>query len=257
MEIHNTSIIHPKAKLAEGVKVGPFSVIGENVTIGSGTEIGQGCAVEGYTSIGKNCRLFTGAVIGSPPQDLKYKGEKSFIEIGDGSIFREYVTVNPGTEEGGKTVIGNNNLLMAYSHVAHDCIIGNNCIIANVGTLAGYVTIEDYSVIGGIVAVHQFCRVGKLSIIGGCSKVVQDIPPFSTCDGHPTKVYGLNLVGLKRAKVPRETIHNLKETFKILFNSGLSISHALEKVEKEIPKGEEISYLTEFVKSSRRGICRR
>ena len=257
MEIHNTSIIHPKAKLAEGVKVGPFSVIGENVTIGSGTEIGQGCAVEGYTSIGKNCRLFTGAVIGSPPQDLKYKGEKSFIEIGDGSIFGEYVTVNPGTEEGGKTVIGNNNLLMAYSHVAHDCIIGNNCIIANVGTLAGYVTIEDYSVIGGIVAVHQFCRVGKLSIIGGCSKVVQDIPPFSTCDGHPTKVYGLNLVGLKRAKVPRETIHNLKETFKILFNSGLSISHALEKVEKEIPKGEEISYLTEFVKSSRRGICRR
>ena len=146
---------------------------------------------------------------------------------------------------------------MAYTHVAHDCIIGNYCIIANVGTLAGYVTIEDYAVVGGIVAIHQFCRVGKLSIIGGCSKVVQDIPPYSTCDGHPTKVFGLNLVGLRRAKASRETIQHLKQAFKIVFASELSIPHALERIEKEIPRCAEVAHLTEFIKSSKRSICRR
>ncbi|MFC1594186.1 acyl-ACP--UDP-N-acetylglucosamine O-acyltransferase [Candidatus Omnitrophota bacterium] len=257
MKIHKTAIIHPKAQLAKNVSVGPFSVVEEHVSIGEGTEIGQSCRIEGHTTLGKNCKIFTGSVIGSPPQDLKYKGDKSFVIIGDNNIIREYNTVNPGTEEGGRTVIGDGNLLMAYTHVAHDCRIGNNCIIANVGTLAGYVTIEDYAVVGGIVAIHQFCRVGKLSIIGGCSKVVQDIPPYSTCDGHPTKVFGLNLVGLRRAKVSREVIRNLKEAFKLLFNSGLTISHAVEKINKEIPKGDELNYLVEFVTSSKRGICRR
>ncbi|MFC1704373.1 acyl-ACP--UDP-N-acetylglucosamine O-acyltransferase [Candidatus Omnitrophota bacterium] len=257
MKIHKTAIIHPKARLADTVTVGPYSVIGEHVQIAEGTTVGQACRIEGYTTIGKNCSFFTGAVIGSPPQDLKYKEEKSFVIIGNGNTFREYITVNPGTKENGQTVIGDSNLLMAYTHIAHDCVVKNNCIIANVGTLAGYVTIEDYAVVGGIVAIHQFCRVGRLSIIGGCSKVVQDIPPYSTCDGHPTKVFGLNMVGLRRAKTPKENIRNLKEAFKLLFNEGLSISHAVQKIKQDVAQCEEVAHLVEFATSSRRGICRR
>jgi len=255
IEIHPQAIVSPKARLSDGVKVGPGTVIADTVSIGEGTEIGAFCVIEGNTTIGKNCRIFTGAVIGSIPQDLKYKGEKSFLQIGDNNIIREYTTLNVGTGEAGKTIIGNNNLIMAYSHIAHDCCVGNDCIIANAGTLAGHVTIEDKAIIGGLVAIHQFSRVGKLSIIGGCSKVVQDIPPFSTCDGHPTKVYGLNIVGLRRAGVSSEQIANLRRAFKILFNAGLAMSHAIENVRKELPDTPEISYLIEFIRNSQRGIC--
>ncbi len=253
MNIHNSAIVSQKAKLAADCIVGPHVIIADNVVIAAGCKIGASCVIEGNTTIGKNCEIFTGAVIGSRPQDLKFKGEKSFLEIGDNNIIREYCTFNPGTEEGSKTVIGNNNLFMAYSHVAHDCKVGNNCIIANNGTLAGHVIVEDKAVIGGLVAVHQFVRVGMLSIIGGCSKVVQDIPPFSTCDGHPARIYGLNLIGLKRNNISRETIKQLNHINIILFNSGLSVRHAIEKAEQEKKLSPEALYLLEFMKNSKRG----
>lgn len=256
MNIHPTAVVSPKAKLADSVSVGPFSVISDNVTIGAGTKIGSHCVIEGNTAIGKNCEIFTGAVLGSRPQDLKFKGEKVFLEIGDNNIIREYCTLNPGTQEGGKTIIGGNNLLMAYSHIAHDCKVGNGCVLANNSTLAGHVNIEDKAVIGGIVAIHQFVRIGMLSIIGGCSKVVQDIPPYSTCDGHPARVYGLNLIGLRRKGVSGDSIKQIGRAFKIFFNSGLSVKHSLERVEKELEKTEEIVYLVNFVKSSERGLTR-
>src|SRR3989338_947696 len=193
MQVHPTAIVSKKAKLADDIQVGPYTIIADNVVIGKGAVIHAYCLLEGNTSVGSGCEIFTGAVIGSRPQDLKYKGGKSFLEIGDNNIIREYSTFNPGTEEGSKTVVGNNNLFMAYAHIAHDCVVGNNCVIANNGTLAGHVTIEDNAVVGGLVAIHQFVRIGRFSIIGGCSKVVQDIPPYSTCDGHPARVYGLNI----------------------------------------------------------------
>jgi len=257
MQIHPTAIVAKKAKLADDVEVGPYAIIGENVKIGPATIIGAFCNIEGNTTIGKRCQIFTGAVIGSIPQDLKYKNEKTFLEIGDDNIIREYCTFNPGTGDGGGTKVGNNNLFMAYSHIAHDCLVGNYCVIANNGTLAGYVTIEDRAVLGGLVAIHQFVRVGTLSIIGGCSKVVQDIPPYSTCDGHPAKVYGLNITGLERAGISKETIAQLGAAFKILFNSGLAIKHALEKIQSEIGSSSEIANLINFITNSQRGICRR
>ena len=256
MQIHPSAIVSPKAKLADNVNVGPFSVISDSVSIGADTKIGGHCVIEGNTTIGKNCEIFTGAVLGSRPQDLKFKGEKVFLEIGDNNIIREYCTLNPGTQEGGKTIIGDNNLLMAYSHIAHDCKVGNGCVLANNSTLAGHVNIEDNAVIGGIVAIHQFVRIGMLSIIGGCSKVVQDIPPYSTCDGHPARVYGLNLIGLRRKGVSGDSIKQIGRAFKILFNSGLSVKHSLERVEKELEKTEEIIYLVNFVKSSERALAR-
>ena len=256
MKIHPTAIVSKKAKLADDCFVGPYTIIDDSVVIQAATKIADHCIIRGNTTIGKRCQIFSGAVIGSPPQDLKYKGEKTSLLIGDDNIIREYVTINLGTTSTGKTVIGNNNLLMAYSHVAHDCRVGNHCVIANNGTLAGHVNIEDKSIIGGLAAIHQFVKVGTLSIVGGCSKVVQDIPPYSTCDGHPAKVFGLNLVGLRRADFSKEVISALKNAFKLLFFSKLSIRHALEKIEKEIPKCKEVSHLIKFVKTSERGITR-
>lgn len=254
MKIHKTAIISGKAKLAQDLEVGAYTTINDNVKIAEGCKIGAHCVLDGNTSIGNSCEIFTGAVIGSCPQDLKYKGENSALIIGDNNVIREYCTFNLGTSDNGRTIVGNNNLFMAYSHVAHDCSVGNNCVIANNGTLAGHVSIEDKAVVGGLVAIHQFVRVGKLSIIGGCSKVVQDIPPYATCDGHPARVYGLNLLGLRRHKINRESIHQLNHAFKILFNSGLSVKHALENLEKEINNCEEVVYLVNFIKKSSRGI---
>ncbi|MBU1147208.1 MAG: acyl-ACP--UDP-N-acetylglucosamine O-acyltransferase [Candidatus Omnitrophica bacterium] len=254
--IHPTAIIDKKAKLADDVKVGPYAIVGPSVEIGSRTAIGGHAIVKGNTTIGKGCSIFTGAVIGSPPQDLKYKGAKSFLKIGNNNIIREYVTMNPSTDEGGVTSIGDGNLFMAYSHVAHDCKIGSDCVIANSGTLAGHVTLEDKVVIGGLTAIHQFVRIGKMAIIGGCSKVVQDVPPFSTCDGHPARVYVLNLVGLRRSDVSKDAQASLKKAFKILFHSGLTFKTGAERVKQEMPGCEEVQYLLDFIKGSKRGMCR-
>lgn len=256
MKIHPTAVVSKKANLAKDVEVGPGSVIADNVTIGPGSVIGSYCVIEGNTAIGKDCKVYTGAVIGSIPQDLKYQGEKTFLEIGDNNIIREYCTFNLGTGKGGKTRVGSNNLFMAYSHIAHDCVVGNNCVIANNGTLAGHVTIEDHAVIGGLVAIHQFVNIGKLSIIGGCSKVVQDIPPFSTCDGHPARVYGLNLVGLRRANLDKKIINELSNAFRVIFSSRLSTKHALDELEAGPFSSAQVKHLIDFIKKSKRGICR-
>jgi len=253
---HPTSLIEEGAQIEEGVKIGPYTIIGKNVKIGKNTEIGAFCVIEGFTEIGTDNKIFSHAVIGSDPQDLKYKGERSFVKIGDGNLIREFVTINPGTEKDSVTLIGDRNLIMAYSHIAHNCKIGNNCILANCATLAGFVEIEDFAVIGGMVAIHQFCRVGKYSIIGGCSKVVQDIPPYSLCDGHPAEVKGLNLVGLKRRGFSKETINILNKAFKILFFSNLPFSSGFEKIKQEKLLIPEVEVLLEFIKSSKRGVCR-
>lgn len=257
INIHKTAVIYPGAKLSSGVSVGPYSVIDGTVTLDDNVRIASHCVITGQTTIGRNCKIYSGAVIGSAPQDKKYSSDDNvFLNIGENNIIREYVTINPGTVEGGsKTVIGGNNLIMAYAHVAHDCVIGNNCVMANAATLGGHVTLEDNAVIGGLTAVHQFVRLGRLSIVGGCSKVVQDVPPFSMCDGHPARVINTNTVGLKRVQVSPEAVLGLKRAFKILFHSGLSKSHALERVVNEIETCPELEHLIFFIKTSKRGIC--
>lgn len=257
VNIHKTAIIHSEAKISPGVTVGPYSVIESDVSLGDNVRVGTHCHITGQTTIGRNCKLYTGAVIGSAPQDQKHSADDNvFLNIGENNIIREYVTMNPGTAEGGgKTVIGNNNLFMAYAHVAHDCVIGNNCVMANAATFGGHVTLEDNAVIGGLSAVHQFVRLGRLSIVGGCSKVVQDVPPFSMCDGHPAKVIRTNSIGLKRAQISEETIRLLNKVFRILFRSGLSKTNALQKISEEFDPNPEIENLIFFVKTSERGIC--
>ena len=239
------------------MSVGPYSVIHEQVTIGARTVIGTHCVIEGRTTIGEECQIFTGAVIGSIPQDLKYRGEESQVIIGDRNKIREYVTINSGTQGGdGKTVIGSECLLMAYSHVAHDCLIGNQVVIVNSAALAGHITVEDRAIIGGLVGVHQFVRVGQLAFIGGCSRVIQDIPPYSTCLGYPAKVFSLNSEGLKRAGISSETKQRLHHAFKILFHSKLSMSHALKQVSQDADQCPEVQHLVTFIRQSKRGVCR-
>ncbi|MBF0479468.1 MAG: acyl-ACP--UDP-N-acetylglucosamine O-acyltransferase [Candidatus Omnitrophica bacterium] len=256
ISIHETAIVDPKAKISPGVKIGPYAIIGPDVVIGDHTVIGNHVVVTGQTKLGMNCKIYTGAVVGSPPQDKKHSADDNvFLNIGDNNVIREYVTINPGTVDGGsQTVLGNNNWIMAYCHIAHDCIIGNNCIMANNASLAGHVVVEDNVVIAGFGAVHQFTRLGRLSMIGGCSKVPQDLPPFCLCDGHPAKVIGLNTVGLKRAGISSETLTLLKQAVRILFRSGLAKKTALEKIERELKLVPELQHLVFFAKTSKRGM---
>jgi UDP-N-acetylglucosamine acyltransferase len=253
--VHSTALVAKGAHLDADVEIGPYTIIGPKVKIGAGSRVGSFCVIENDTTIGPGCKIFTGACLGAVPQDLKYTGAPSRVVIGDNNVVREYVTVNLGTAEGSTTSVGDHNLIMAYSHIAHDCSVGSHCIIANNGTLAGHVTIEDRVVVGGLVAIHQFVRVGTLAIIGGCSKVVTDIPPYATCDGHPAKFYGLNLVGLKRAGMSPETIHGLKAAYRIFFQSGLNKKHALEEIEKTLTVTKEIGHVVAFISSSSRGLC--
>jgi UDP-N-acetylglucosamine acyltransferase len=254
--IHKTAIVGDKVKLGKNVSIGPYSVVDGHVSLGNDVIIGAHCVVEGQTAIGNGCQLFTGAVVGSPPQDRKHqKKDKVFLNIGVNNIFREYVTVNPGTlEGGGETRIGDNNLFMACCHVAHDCKIGDDCVLANYVGLSGHVTIEDRVVIGGLSGVHQYTRIGYLSMIGGCSKVNQDVAPFSLVDGNPATLRGLNIVGLKRAEIPTPSQLMLRRAFKILFNSGLNRSNAVLQVKEELNGLPEVHRVIEFIQISKRGI---
>ena len=255
--VHPTALVDRRAALGQDVEVGPYTVIGPHVKVGARTRIGAHGVLEGYTSIGEECQVFTGAVIGSIPQDLKYAGEKSELIVGDRNRIREYVTINPGTKGGGgKTVIGSDCLLMAYAHVAHDCLISDHVILANSAALAGHIVIEEGAVIGGLVGIHQFVRVGTLAIIGGCSRVIQDVPPYSTCVGYPAKVFGLNREGLRRAGLAAHAKDRLHRAFRTLFHSGLSMSHALEEVAREANHGPEVAHLLDFIRQSKRGVCR-
>ena len=257
MSIHATAIVHPDAELASDVSVGPYSIIESGVEIGSGTEIGPHVVIKQYTTIGSGCRIYQFASIGEIPQDLKFKGEKSVLVIGDNNQIREYVTLNRGTAGGGAvTRIGNNNLFMAYAHVAHDCIIGNHAILANAATLAGHITVGDYASIGGLVAIHQFVRVGEHAFIGGKSAVTLDILPFMLASGDRATLHGVNTTGLSRRGFSEETIQALKKAYRILFRSGLRLAEATDKVRKELDGVPEVERLLDFLDTSERGITR-
>jgi len=254
--IHPTAIVDPGAQLGEGVEIGPFCCIAGTVRIGDRTVVGPRVTLEGHTTLGCDNEIFTGAVVGSMTQDKKFDGGMSYLRIGDRNKIREYVTINPGTKDGTATVIGSDNLLMAYSHVAHDCVIGNDATLANAATLAGHVIVEDRGIIGGLSAVHQFVRIGKLSLIGGCTKVVQDVPPYTIADGHPARVYGINVVGLDRAGFTKEDKDALKNAFRIVFKSGLTLKKAIATLSAENSSSRAVADLLEFLKQSERGICR-
>lgn len=256
--IHPTAIIDPTAELHETVSVGPYSIIAGSVIIDSGTQIGSHVFIDQYTRIGKDCQIFPFTSIGTAPQDKKFKGEKTELVIGDENVIREYATINRGTPDGGGvTRIGNQNLLLAYIHIAHDCHLGNGITMVNVATLGGHVTLEDYSVIGGLAAVHQFVRIGAHAYVGGKTGVSQDIPPFVLASGERAKLFGLNIVGLKRHNFSNEAIQALKKAYQTVIRSHLTIQEAMIRVEKEVPVYPEVQQFLEFVRNSKRGIPRR
>ncbi len=255
-DIHPTAIVDKKAEIGENVKIGPHTIIESNVIIDNDVTIGANCLVAEYTELKKNVSLFHGAVVGTIPQDLKFKGEKTRLVIGEGTTIREYAMLNRGTAESGETVIGKNCFLMAYTHVAHDCYLGDNVIMANSVNLAGHIEIGDYAIIGGVVPVHQFVKIGAHSMIGGGFRVQQDICPYALVGGYPLKVAGLNAVGLKRRGFSKENILLLEETFKILFFSKLNTSQAVEKIKNEIEISDEVKVILEFIARSTRGMVK-
>ena len=255
-KIHRTAIVDPSAKLGDGVEIGPYCIIGKRVKIGKNSKIHAHVIIED-TEMGINNVIYPFASIGQPPQDLKYSKEKTKVKIGSNNIIREYVTINKASVDGDKvTKVGSKNFFMAYVHIAHDCTIGSNVIMANATTLAGHVTVEDSVFIGGLVAVHQFARIGASSMIGGFSAIVQDIPPFTTAAGERAKLYGLNTVGLKRQNFDDSTIKNLKKAYKVLFRSKSTLKEAIKKLKNEREETEEINYLIEFIEQNKRGVCR-
>jgi acyl-[acyl-carrier-protein]--UDP-N-acetylglucosamine O-acyltransferase len=255
-KIHETAVVHVGARIGKDVEIGPYAVIGENVIIGDGTRIGAHVVVDGWTSIGKNCIIYPSASIGTEPQDLKFRGEKSYVFIGDDTQIREFATVNRATGEGEETRIGAHCLMQAYTHVAHNCIIGNNVIMSNCATLAGHVIVEDRAIISGLSGVHQFVKIGRNAFVGGASKVVQDVPPFVIVDGHPAKVCGLNSVGIARAGISEVARRSLKKAYKILYRSNLTLAQAIAVMEQELDSCEEVEHFLRFLRNAERGICR-
>ena len=254
--IHPTAVIHPKAQIGQGCEVGPYCVIGEQVTLGDRCKLHSHVVVDGLTKIGTGNEFFPFSAIGMKTQDLKYKGGSPRLEIGDHNVFREGVTVHCATNDGEATVIGSHNLLIINAHVAHDCILGDHIIMSGFAGLAGHCIVEDHAVFAGYVAVHQFCRIGKLSMIGGCSKIVQDVPPFMIVDGNPGEARTINKVGLERNGVSEAAQNALKQAYKIIFREGLTITNALAKVESELPALPEIKHLVQFIRGSERGISK-
>jgi UDP-N-acetylglucosamine acyltransferase len=252
--VHATALIDPGAELGRGVVVGPYSIVGDGVTVGDGTTIGPHVLIERDTHVGKDCRLAKGAVLGTDPQDLKYKGERSILEVGDRTVVREYATLNRGTAASGRTAVGSDCLLMAYTHVAHDCEIGNHVVLSNAVNMAGHVVIEDWVVVGGMSGIHQFVRIGAHAFVGGASKVAQDVAPYVRVSGDPARLYGLNSVGLDRRGLSPEVRSALKATYRILFQSGLNLSQALARAETEVEALPEVRHLLTFIRSSQRGI---
>ena len=255
--IHKTAIISKSAEIGAGVKIGPYSVIGDNVKIGDETIVDSHVVIEGPTTIGRGCRIFHFCSLGAIPQDLKFKDEDSELIIGNNNTFREYVTINRGTQGGGgKTVLEDNIFLMACSHVAHDCHISNNVIIANGSSLAGHIHIEENAILGGMVGVHQFARVGAHVMIGGLSGASKDVPPYTIAVGQRATLRGLNLNGLKRHKFPGDTISELKTAYRIFFRMGMTVNKAVEKIKEEGLNSPEARHLTDFIQNSKRGIIR-
>lgn len=255
--IHPTAIIDPGARLASGVSVGAYSVIGAGVEIGAGTWIGPHVVINGSTRIGRNNRIYQFSSVGDVPQDKKYAGEDTLLEIGDGNVIRESCTINRGTVQGGGvTRIGNNNWIMAYVHIAHDCIIGNETVFANNASLAGHVTVNDYVIIGGFTLVHQFCAVGAYAFTAMGSAISKDVPPYLMVSGHMAKPHGLNTEGLKRRGFGPETISQLRRAYKILYRSNHTVEQALEQLRSLVPECAEVGPLVEFLEKTTRGIVR-
>jgi len=255
--IHPTAIIDPCAQIDANVTIGPYAIVKSDVHIGSGTTIGPYTTIEQYVTIGENCQIFQYAAIGCAPQDLKFHGEKTYLKIGRGSIIREFVTINRGTEAGGGvTEVGEENYLMAYTHIAHDCKTGKQVILANNSTLAGHIIIGDNVTVGGLVAIHQFVQIGDFAYIGGKSAVVKDIPPYVIAAGDRATLHGLNNVGLKRHKFPKSTLQELKKAYRIFFRIGLTVKQASERVKAETEQIPEVKNFIEFIVTSNRGVTR-
>ena len=254
--IHSTAVIHPKAEIGGGCEIGPYCVIGEHVVLGERCRLHSHVVIDGYTRLGSGNEIFPFASIGLKTQDLKWKGGVTRTEIGDENTFRECVTIHSATGDGEVTRVGSRNHILAYCHLAHNVTLGNHVIMSNNGTLAGHVTVEDHAVVGGLAAIHQFCRIGTMSMIGGCSKVVQDVPPYMLADGNPAQTRTVNKVGLERRGVSEEAQAALKQAYKILFREGLTISNALIRIEAELPKLPEVMHLLAFARSSERGLSK-
>lgn len=252
--VHQTAIVDDSAVLGDEVVVGPYSIVGPDVAIGTGSVIGPHVLIERDTTIGHQCAISKGVVLGTDPQDQKYEGERTSLEVGDRTVIREYATLNRGTRATGRTVVGSDCLIMAYTHVAHDCEIGNHVILANAVNMGGHVVIEDWVTVGGIVPIHQFVRLGAHSFCGGGSRVPQDVPPYLRVAGNPPKLYGLNTVGLERRGVSTDVRKALKHAYRVLFQSKLSLSRALERAEVEVDPKPEVRQLLQFIRTSERGI---
>jgi UDP-N-acetylglucosamine acyltransferase len=254
--VHETAIVHPDARLAPDVIVGPYCILGEGVTLGPGCVLDSHVRLDGPLTAGRNNRFHHCAAVGGDPQDLKYTGDLSHVRIGDHNVFREFVTVSRATKEGRETVIGSSNLLMAYVHVAHDCMIGDHVILANSVNLAGHVEVEDYAIVGGMTPVHQFARIGRYAIVGGGSRLPKGMPPYMKAAGNPLRVVGTNAVGLERHHFTVEARRMLKEAFRILYRSDLNVSQAVARIREEFVDSPEISHLLDFIAASDRGIVR-
>jgi len=257
LQIHPTAIVDPKARLGSGVKIGPYAVVSAEVELGDGCSVGHHATVDGPSKIGPRNEFFPYTAIGFKTQDLKYKGEPTHLEIGEGNVFREFSTVHRGTGIGEKTIIGDGNLFLAYAHIAHNCIVGNQTIFSNNATLAGHVVVGDHAIISGLSAVHQFCRIGAHAIVGGCAKIVQDVPPFLIADGNPANLRGVNHVGLERRGFTEQDIKSLRRAYRILADKTLNFSQAIGKIEaSEDAANANVQTLLQFLKTTERGVIR-
>ena len=254
--LHPTAVVHPNAQLGADCEIGPYCVIGANVVLGPHCRLHSHVVIDGHARLGQGNEIFPFASIGLKTQDLKWKGGLTRTEIGDSNTFRECVTIHSATGDGEVTSVGSHNHILAYSHIAHNVRLGHHVIMSNVATLAGHVIVEDHAVVGGLAAVHQFCRIGKMSIIGGCSKVVQDVPPFMLVDGNPGETRTINKVGMERNGISEAAQTAIRQAFKILFREGLTIPNALARIEKELPPLPEVQHLIQFVRTSERGISK-
>lgn len=254
--IHPSAVVDPAALIGEGTQIGPFCHIGPGVEMGEDNVLLGHVTIAGPTKIGANNIFYPYGSIGQRSQDLKYAGEPTYLEIGSHNSFREFCTVNRGTLPGTSTRIGNHGNFLAYSHVAHDCTVGDHVIFSNNGTIAGHVTVEEYAVIGGLSGVHQFCRIGRHAIIGGCTKIVQDVPPYMIADGNPAEIRGINQIGMERRGFGAADVRSLREAYRFLYRANLNVKQACEKIVAEIPASEVRDNLLTFIESSQRGIVR-
>lgn len=256
VQVHATAIVDAKAEIGPGTVIGPYCIVEAGVVLGPESWLQHHVTVCGPTVTGARNKFYAYSSIGQQTQDLKYRGEPTYLEIGDENTFREFVTVNRSTTSEGKTSIGHRGNYLAYSHIGHDCTVGDAVVFSNNGTLAGHVQVGDHAIMGGLTAVHQFCRLGRYAITGGCSKIVQDVPPFMIADGNPAKVRGVNIVGMERSGFPPETIKTIKEAFRLIYRSKYNTRQALEAIQQELPASPEITQIIEFIQQSERGIIR-